>query len=893
MVVLSRRWGTHNVSAVSSTRIPLSRTVALALACLAVAGFALAGPVSGSATAAEASPEVTIKWNGDTSSASQYQPDRLPSSPHFADFDELSLTVSQTTGLLDQAVRVSVSGFAGTKTFRRDGTTITNAQNYLQAMQCWGDPAAEDFRETCQWGGRGFTGFGDIVAPDNTYRVGPEDWIPGAVTGHDVPFKTPGGESVTGRPTLVDNKASYTLQQYFGAATTNEVTSARVGADGTGFFDFEVQSSITAPQMGCGTAAHLTCWLVVVPRGSHFGGGESCSSVRDPGNNYDPYSYGRPNSIQGGSPINDQCDYWDNRIVVPLEFAPTAVNCTVGSTEVRVIGSQLMIGAMTSWQPSLCQTVKSTFSFATNPDSIARAQVLEQNPNSPSLAFSGYPMASGELTTDFERTLLGKTVFKYAPVAVSSVVIGFIAEPANGRIEEMNLSARLMAKLLTQSYRFTVPSNSSDVTRPFEHLGAVNRAYNYLNQDPEFQALNPTNYSQFTGNPAIVLPGPAGADAIKQVWRWILSDSDAVAFLNGEPDDSGMTVNPYYLPKGDPAAVVPWYLDDQKNFIETPVARPVGLANLDGTPKKLSETVLDNFPKNDQSLVPLQLHGEKFRFDSIQYAPYTDNFLSAARQAFRANPNSKTYWDPIKLNAAGEAGDWVSSGTQLPGDKFMITITDSPSAERYSLSVAGVQVANSTAIVHPDAEAMTNALSALSATTVDGVTQIDPKMVAANGYPMTMVTYAAVNVTKATSAARTVIANMLRQVTTNGQVPGTALGELPAGYVPLTQAMVAQASTAATEIESYIPPKTTTTKPGTSTNGYAQEGYEAGGVGGAGSNTPGTDPEVTTGVDQLSDDRTPASATEPIARNGLLIALGVGLVGFLVAPILFRGRGFL
>jgi len=879
---------------ISSTRMP--RAVAAILVALTVGAFALVSPSIESADAATPTPAVTVKWNGDTSSAAQYQPDRLPSSPHFDDFSGLSISVSQTTGLLDQAIRVSVEGFAGTTTVRREGVNYTNAQNYLQAMQCWGDPESPGFRETCQWGGRGFTGFGEIVPPDNTYRVGPADWTPGAETGHDIPFRTVDGDPITGRPVLVNNKAEYPLQQYFSGATSNEITSARVGSDGTGFFDFEAQSSVTAPQLGCGRASQLRCWLVIVPRGSHFGGGESCSSVRDSGTRpdpYEPYTYGRPNSVQGGSPINDQCDYWDNRIVVPLDFAPTNLNCAIGSTEVRVIGSQLMVGAMTSWQPNLCQTVKSTFSFSTNPDTVARAQVLESGTLTPSIAYSGYPLSPGELLTEDERTLLTKTQFKYAPVAISSVVIGFLAEPANGRIEELNISPRLMAKLLTQSYKFTVPSNSSDPTRNVAHLGAVNRTYNYLNQDPDFRALNPDTYEEFTSNPAILLPGPSGADAIKQVWRWILADSDAVAFLNGTPDRWGMTVNPYYLPKGNAAAVVPWYLDEAKNDLgSNPVQRAVGLANIDGTPQKLSDMPLDSFPKDDESLVPLQLTLETSRFDTIQFAPYTENLLSGARQAFRANPNSRTVWDATRLNSEGEQpGAWVSSGTQLPGSKFMITITDSPSAARYSLSTAGIQVPNSTAIVRADTTGMTNALVGLAPTTVNNVLQVDPKLVPQDGYPMTMVTYAAVNVTKASAPARTVISSMLKEVTTSGQVPGTALGQLPPGYLPITAAMKALATVAAAEIAEYVAPNTT--KSGTSTNGYAQEGYDSGSVAGGATDAAGVDPTVTTGVDELSDARTPASATEPIARNGLLIALGIGLAGFLIAPILFRGRGFL
>lgn len=885
-------------------RTRAARLASAGLVALALAGLSVVAPAAGPADAAT-TPELVIKWDGDTSAAAPYQPDRLPGA-HFNEFKGITLSVSQTTGLLDQAIRVSVAGFAGTRSYFREGVEATNAMNYLQAMQCWGDPDDPDFRETCQWGGRAFTdgnGLGNTVISDNAMRVGPLDRDPSSPTAHDVPFRTVDGQTISGKPRLVNNKLQYDILQFFGPATTNEITSARVGSDGTGYFDFETQSSIQAPQLGCGTASHLRCWLVVVPRGTVFGGdGEQCSGILDPANGFDPYTKGRPGSVQGGSPINDLCDYWDNRIVVPLDFAPTGKTCDVASAETRVIGSQLMVSAMTSWQPSLCQSVKATFVFSTNPDSVARAQVLATGANSPTIAYSGYPVSSAELATVDERTLLSKTQFRYAPVAVSSVVIGFLAEPSNGRIDQLNLSPRLMAKLLTQSYKFTVPSNSSDPARNFAHLPAANRQYNYLNQDPEFQALNPTNYSQFTGNPAILLPGPSGADAIKQVWRWILADQKAVDFLNGAVEPlSGMSVNPYYLPKVSPAPTVGWDADDRDTVIptfldsgrndlgSTPESKIVGLTNLDGTPKKLAETVLDSFPKNDESLVPLQLTLEKSRFDTIQFAPYTENLLSGARQAFRANPNSKTVWDATKLNSAGEAGDWVSSGTQLPGDKFMITITDSPSAARYSLSTAGLQVPNGTAIVHADTIGMTNALAGLQPTTTDGVKQVDPTYVPDDGYPMTMVTYAAVNVTKATATQRATIGAMLKQVTTEGQVPGTALGQLPPGYLPLPEEMKAQASTAATAIQSYVAPATTPTK---TTTSYAQDGYDAG-AGAANSGVGATDPTLTSGADSLSEDRTPVSATEPIVRNGLVIALGVGLAGFLIAPILFRGRGFL
>ena len=893
------------------------RLASAALVAFALAGLIVAGPLQQPVDAATTGgSKLTVKWTGDDSAAAAFQPPRLATSPHYNGFKNISISVAQTTGIIDQAVRVSVTGFAGTVSVNQSGLIASNAMNYLQAMQCWGpDPLAVDFNETCQWGGR-YTpnnGLGDSVYPDNILRVAPMDVDVTHPTDHDVPFRTADGQKISGKPILVNKVEKYPILDFVSPSTTNEVNSARVGDDGTGYFDFETQSSDQAPQLGCGTAAHLRCWLVVVPRGTVFGGdGVKCSNLID-FNTYAPYKYGRPNSIQGGSPVNLNCDYWKNRVIVPLDFAPVGSKCAVGSAEVRVIGSQLMVGAMSSWQPSLCQTVKSTFAFSTNPDSVARSQLIETGMNTPNIAYTGFPVSSGELLTDSERQVLAKTKLSYAPVAISSVVIGFLADSPGGRQEQLVVSPRLMAKFLTQSYPFMVPSNSSEPAKQVAHLGAVNRTYQYLNRDPEFRTLNPTVYKQFTTSPAIVLPGPSGADAIRQVWRWILADRDALAFLNGTPDPSGMTVNPYYLPKGDPKAVVPWYLDEKKNFIQTPVERLVGLINLDGSPQKLSESTLDVFPKNDESLAPLKIvpvsqggQGETSRFDSIQFSPYTDSLLTGARQVFRANPNSKTVWDPNALNSSGQAGDWVSSGSQLPGSKFMITITDSPSAARYGLNTASLVVPNTTSAVNADATGMSNALTALRATSLDSVKQIDPSQVAANGYPLTIVTYAGVNLTNSSAAARSTISDMLKQVTTVGQVSGSGIGELPAGYLPLTTELAAQATAGVNEVARYSPPPAgsgtaaSTGAASTGTGAYAQDPYVASSAPGrASATTPASavavDPSIRAGVDKQITLRTAAaaSASGPVARTGLALFLGVGLAGFLISPILFRGRGFL
>mgnify|MGYP000594883808 FL=1 len=717
-----------------------ARRLCAVLTALAIgATMSVAGAGMGASAVVPGASALTVQWVGDASSASSVQPDRLPSSAHYSEFKDIKVVVSQTTGLIDQVIRVNVSGFsAGTVSSTIFGN---NVMNYVQAMQCWGDnPEADDFRETCQWGGRSGsanTGLGESVIGDNALRLSGVDINAFRPTTFDSPFRTFDGLTITGKNRLVDPdgpagpsvaQVKNDLADNLDPGTTNEITSSRINADGTGSFDFEPQTTIQAPQLGCGRAGHLRCWLVIVPRGTVFGGnGTECSSIQDPDNGFRFYDKGQTPAFQGGSPINPKCDYWDNRIVVPLDFAQVATACEVGGGEVRVIGSQLMVSAMSSWQPALCRDLRTTYNFATNADSVTRGQMLD---GLAPVAFTGLPISSGELQTEQDRATLAKTTVAYAPVAISGAVIAFYAEFSNGRRVDMKLSPRIMAKILTQSYRFLVPSSSSDPAKNVAHLAPANQSMLFLWQDPEFQALNPGTASQFLVNPAVVLPGPGGADAVRQVWRWIQADADAVSFLDGNPDPaSGMLVNPFYLPKGHPNATVPTFTEAGQFATDANgavIRRSVGLSNIDGTPRKLSTAPLDTFSKDDESKVPLKLNGERSRFDTLQFSPYSDTLLTGARQAFRGNTGARTVWNPSRINAAGEIGDWVSGGPQQPGQKFVITITESASAIRYGLSVAALQLPNSKQTALPDAVSFAAAMDALAPTSLDSVKQIDP-----------------------------------------------------------------------------------------------------------------------------------------------------------------------
>jgi hypothetical protein len=306
----------------------------------------------------------------------------------------------------------------------------------------------------------------------------------------------------------------------------------------------------------------------------------------------------------------------------------------------------------------------------------------------------------------------------------------------------------------------------------------------------------------------------------------------------------------------------------------------------------LIDSPADDFSKSDKTTMPLQLATERSRFDSIQFAPYADTFFGGARQAFRAESRARTLWDPNALNAIGERGDWKSTGAQIPGQRFMITVTDSVSALRWGISTARLTAPGSTITaatapasietVAMTAESMTSSLMALEATSLDSVTQVNPANVAATAWPMTMVTYAGVNLTKATDTARDTISAMLTQVTTTGQVPGTAPGQLPAGYLPLTTQLQQMAAAGIATITSFgaEPAEVAIVA---QPSGIAQDLVEAVVV-----------PEVAgAGVEVAVVTRArTASSTEPLLQSGLAIALFAGLVGLLVAPVLIRGRLF-
>ena len=267
-------------------------------------------------------------------------------------------------------------------------------------------------------------------------------------------------------------------------------------ADGTGEVAIQLFTKRESASLGCDAIA--PCSIVVVP------------------------NYGRP---QGATEdLMDAPWAWDRRTVVPLEFLPVDDACPLTGLSLRVEGSPVAAHALASWRARTCTL--STDAVQVDYTSI------------------GEPQTRGDVATGttnvglvidpLDKAAVTDRALVYAPVAVTGLVVAFQIDDANGKpVSDMSLNPRLVAKLITGSYRSG--GDPAVIDNP------VN-----LFRDPEFLALNPdTDWpSGAPGNHPLLLGDLS--DTTLALTRWIAADPDAAAFLAGTPDPYGMTVNSNY-----------------------------------------------------------------------------------------------------------------------------------------------------------------------------------------------------------------------------------------------------------------------------------------------------------------------------------------------------------
>lgn len=749
-----------------SSRSRSSRPVRAARAALVAAG-ALALATSASLALIGSAPSVTAaEVAGSTVEVTQ------------GPFDGLRLSVSQTRNLTSQVVEIRWSGAAPTVP-----TIGTASHSYLQLMQCWGDdPAGTEANVTpgladpssaaagygpdrtqCQYGAIGTREIdpGTLVDPlddlDRNFDCFDHDndpATPDQCRKTYVPF-----ESVTGSDPVIDPQANV----YFDVNTSNEINVARTRSNGEGLAYFEVQTLRQAPGLGCGAAQQTSsgikgraCWLVVVPRGNLEVNGT-------------PVGPQEANREMYSSPLSETA--WKNRIVIPLTFAPIGNVCPIGASERRVIGSEVATDAVTRWQPTLCAGGDRIFSFNQVSEPVVRMQlagaqstlalVNSEVDDLPDAVYA--PVLAGGLTfaSLIERQVRGNEAES-------------VLERAGERMPELRLTPRLVAKLITQSYlaATAAPGELDKMAylyragpdgRPLIENGELALAPRTLLDDPEFEALNP-DYADFPSSrfPVADVVLPVGASQANElVWRWLLSDSDAKAFLTGVPDEWGMRVNPYY--------VMP------------------GTTTVDDAPR--------DFPKRDEICSePAQAGNESSRRCTNNVHPYVADYETGARLAGRGDDGAVANWDPQAAPARFKA-----NGPAAIGERGVLVLTTTALAQRYGLRSAALQNASGEFVAPTDssiAEAIRSARTARSAQ----VLEPDPGTAADGAYPLTTVTYAVTVPKKVPVETAIDYAEFIRYAALDGQVPGVSDGRLPYGYAPLPNVLSVEADRAADRI---------------------------------------------------------------------------------------------
>jgi hypothetical protein len=723
-------------------------------------------------------------------------------------FDGLRVTVNQSRDLVNQAVSVTWSGAAATTS-----NPVRFGADYLQILQCWGEDDGSDPTnpgpppEQCVQGATDgvYGGLSSSNFPPGlelTRIISRTGWANDAemqmrgvgyseaATGYRWrPFRAVDGTVVDAHvdhafnPVIVGG--NYWLNPYFNVYTTNEVAAAVTGPDGRGSEMFQVATGLESTGLGCGQRVQPVaggspkipkCWIVVVPRGT--------AAAENVGT---PFADRAEQFGVVTSPLSPSA--WQNRIAIPLEFKPVDTSCSLDAKDRRIVGSELVVPAITSWQSTLCATAGlPPYTYGTVPDAAARAQIASPAAGAPGMAITSRPLDAGTVTSS--------NPVVYAPVSASGVVIGFNLErePSLGapsgelalrgvRVAQMNLTPRLVAKLLTQSYASQIailgapPASATWIETNPSNLASDP---DFLRFNPEFELLRVANSKSFSG---LVLPA-RNSDTARQVWAWILADPEAKSWLDGNADQWGMNVNPVYSTN----------------------------ASVNPSHAAFADPVPESFPKSDPycltrgpiagpgSVVPPALCG-------TDWMPYMQSMRDAAVATRTADDGAKT-----TENAYAATADqfWKRSAPQTAGSRAMLSLTDSASAARYGLQVARLTRAgddgSARAFVAPDSEGLTAGITAMAPVSDPAVLEPVPTASMPGAYPLTALSYAAVRPLDLDAAARNDYAAFLDYAAGSGQVTGLGVGQLPMGYAPLPAVLESQTSAAAELIRTMQAP---------------------------------------------------------------------------------------
>ncbi|MBM7786452.1 hypothetical protein [Tenggerimyces flavus] len=514
-------------------------------------------------------------------------------------------------------------------------------------------------------------------------------------------------------------------------------------ANGSGRAVFEIRRKEQNASLGCSET--VACSLVVVPIM-----GISCDLASNPdptmrqlctstGNNpVGPLDNMNPQlparAVKGD--LWWSASNWRNRFSFKLGFAPSASFCDVQDTRTPVdfYGSELIGEATLQWAPAFCLD-KNRFKLRHQRTGEPRAKSLIDSGGAPAAFVSRPP----------EQAPTRSTV--YAPAAVSGFAIGYFwkSDPTTF-LQDLKLTPRLLAKLITQSYPTSLGRAAPSNNWPGHPTVSGNPAN--MSLDPEFQKLNPNVLSGDVGAAALTAISP-DSDVIWELTRYIEADPVARAWLDGVPDEYGMVVNPKFrgikLPFETLQLLDDWIVpptngltpcaDDQPTQYLNQVFNPLsnfgatGYAGLDGQPSSLTDCALDG-------------------------------------------ATNKNVWKRASRAQATVA---------------LMSLAD---IDLYKVPAASLQTRPGT-FVKPSFGSLRTATRLLKKDAATSTWSLDQKAIRSNevgrnAYPGTMIVYTAATTEKLDKKIAEDVAQFMRFSVTDGQTPGSGNGKLPDGYLPIS-----------------------------------------------------------------------------------------------------------
>ncbi|SFA84607.1 hypothetical protein SAMN05192575_101778 [Nocardioides alpinus] len=538
---------------------------------------------------------------------------------------------------------------------------------------------------------------------------------------HITPFRAANG-------TLYASCTSETMapEAAIGAAFPPAEQAAFSDIEGNGHTKFEVRSDVENESLGCSDT--VACSIVVIPIE-----GISCLDEDPACNRGGQFEAGASNFANQGVDLTASpvlwwsASNWRNRFSVPITFGLPPDACTVLDSRAPTgfYGSELMSQASLQWSPSYCLD-KDRFKFQHNKMADAAGFTLAENGGAAAAFVSG------------PHDVKGTDPMAYAPTAVTGFSIGYVIDrPGNaGEYTDLKLNARLLAKLMTQSYL------GSELGRGHPGMSANPVS---LNVDPEFVELNPGLDTISREAAATLLSLSESSDVIEALTSYIAQDRAAQAFVDGKADPWGMRVNPSYekitLPTSEWPLLddfVPVTADECRQ--QNPAPYFTQLAAPVTSLRKIAEAILD------------------------------------------AWPNVQTKCDRATITEPWKIGRIDRQGV---GTRFMLGVVSMGDARRLGLDEASLATRGT--FVGPTEAAITRALR-LAEPSEDGDQPFEldvAELVKADAYPGAMIVYTAARTANLPQADADKVAQFIEVATSEGQKAGYGNGELPPGYVPL------------------------------------------------------------------------------------------------------------